>query len=869
MSNLNMQQAYDEFFCQATGYPKPYHYQRYLAIAEKFPQVLGIPTGVGKTAAVILAWLFRRFTHPDEKIQSTTPRRLVLCFPMRTLVEQTERAVRSWLARLVEPEPRLRDLPVHVLMGGAETTVWDEQPEREAILIGTQDMLLSRALNRGYGMTRYRWPVHFALVNNDCLWVFDETQLMGVGLTTSAQLQGLRQKLEVYGVTHSLWMSATLDADRLSTIDHPQPAEGWISCQLSSEDRDDESVQRLIEARKPCRKAETQLTSENARREYESSLAAEIVTSHQPGTLTLAVVNRVDRAQAVFLAVQNELAKQANDATSFLLHSRFRKCDRDEVQKEALDEATINPNGPGRIVIATQAIEAGVDISATTLFTELAPWSSLVQRFGRCNRRGKCGTGELPEAQVLWIDIDTSDDKKAKELALPYAIEELGTAHAYLTGLSDVGQKSLESVVHKEPQRIDHTLRRRDLLELWDTTPDLAGNDLDVSRYIREGDDSDVQFYWREWGRKERNGAPPDPKGADGRLAFPAPSRDEVCSVSISGARVFVRKLKDNRAWIWNPLGRDPRDPDLPQHDPRGGSWRTLNPQDVRPGMVLLLHVDAGGYDSTLGWTGERKNRVEPATLRELFEPDANDSDMFGAEPVELTRHLQGVAAEARKLKDGLDDMQNVIPWKLIFTAALWHDVGKGHPACQAAMHDSEKVRNRDPLREKLWAKSGEKGIPNYRVAENADGMNPREEKRRGFRHELASALAWLNHAKEEPDADLIAFLIAAHHGKVRGSIRSLPNEIPPRDPEILFARGLRDRDPMPAVDLGKGEVSDAFSVSLSLMQLGESESGEPSWLARVLRLRDQYGPFRLAYLETLVRLADWRGSNEEGNSHG
>jgi CRISPR-associated endonuclease/helicase Cas3 len=184
-------------------------------------------------------------------------------------------------------------------------------------------------------------------------------------------------------------------------------------------------------------------------------------------------------------------------------------------------------------------------------------------------------------------------------------------------------------------------------------------------------------------------------------------------------------------------------------------------------------------------------------------------------------------------------------------------------------MHDSDKVQAEDAGREQLWAKSGGQGIPNYRVVDKDDKGNPREEKRRGFRHELASALAWLNHAKGETDADLIAFLIAAHHGKVRGSIRSLPNEVPPPDPRILFARGLRDGDPMPTIDMGNGEVSEAFCVNLSLMQLGESEAGEPSWLARVLRLRDEYGPFRLAYLETLVRLADWRGSNEEGNSNG
>ncbi len=65
-------------------------------------------------------------------------------------------------------------------------------PNTPAILMDHQNMLLSRALNRGYGMSRYRWPMHFGLLNNDCLWVMDETQLMGVGVETSAQLDGFR-----------------------------------------------------------------------------------------------------------------------------------------------------------------------------------------------------------------------------------------------------------------------------------------------------------------------------------------------------------------------------------------------------------------------------------------------------------------------------------------------------------------------------------------------------------------------------------------------------------------------------------------------------------------------------------------------------
>lgn len=48
---------------------------------------------------------------------------------------------------------------------------WDAYPERDAILIGTQDMLLSRALNRGYGNSRYRWPMQFSLLHIDALLI--------------------------------------------------------------------------------------------------------------------------------------------------------------------------------------------------------------------------------------------------------------------------------------------------------------------------------------------------------------------------------------------------------------------------------------------------------------------------------------------------------------------------------------------------------------------------------------------------------------------------------------------------------------------------------------------------------------------------
>jgi CRISPR-associated endonuclease/helicase Cas3 len=90
-------------------------------------------------------------------------------------------------------------------------------------------MLLSRALNRGYGMSRYRWPMHFGLLNNDCLWVLDETQLMGPGLATACQLETFRlpigpvstARFDSYpeGRSVTWYASATADLSHLQTRD--------------------------------------------------------------------------------------------------------------------------------------------------------------------------------------------------------------------------------------------------------------------------------------------------------------------------------------------------------------------------------------------------------------------------------------------------------------------------------------------------------------------------------------------------------------------------------------------------------------------------------------------------------------------------
>jgi CRISPR-associated endonuclease/helicase Cas3 len=435
MRDMNFRDA----FRAATRFPEPYPYQCRIACgpgagpdnidslrhgAPCRPQLINIPTGLGKTAAVVIAWLWNRVLYPESSHRNSWPRRLVYCLPMRTLVEQTRDSVKECLERLDllwdDNGGHRGKVGLHILMGGEVDGNWDLYPEHEAILIGTQDMLLSRALNRGYGMSRYRWPMHFGLLNNDCLWVMDETQLMGVAVETSAQLEGFREDERLGSMTcPTWWMSATLAVSQLATVDHPEPCGGWLRVTLEEADRVIPSVHARFAARKANNQVPIKLQSDS-KSSYARELAELIGQRHQHGTFTLVVLNRVRRAQEVYRHLRG-LKRLIDPKRVALIHSRFRRTDRVKHEELLGGEAD-------RIIIATQAVEAGVDISARLLITELAPWSSLVQRFGRCNR-----AGTMENAEVMWVDVEPKDEKD--DLALPYSFASLKAARIELTNM--------------------------------------------------------------------------------------------------------------------------------------------------------------------------------------------------------------------------------------------------------------------------------------------------------------------------------------------------------------------------------------------------------------------------------------------------
>lgn len=851
-------------------------WQEQLALESKCEdRLVRIPTGFGKTLGILLAWAFNRLGRGDE----SWPRRLVWCLPMRVLVEQTEAEVRAVLNRIGvlwrANEPRSGKVAVHRLMGGAGAADYHLWPEECSVLVGTQDMLLSRALNRGYAVARARWPMEFGLLNQDALWVMDEVQLMDVGLATSAQLQAYRRQDEriandVGRACRSWWMSATLQPDWLQSVD---TAEMLNSLPAVIEIPEVEQKDGLWEVRKSL-----EVRAVSSDKDFGRDVADLVRDLHESGTLTLVVLNRVEHAAAVFTQLQG----MGTDVDLRLVHSRFRPQERAGWRSDFLSRDATIPTA-GRIVVATQVVEAGVDVSAKTLITDLAPWSSLVQRFGRCARY----MGETGNVIVLDRGWNALKDEAR---ALPYPLSDLLESRAQLNHLADVSPRSLESFerglsLEKRsrlyPYKPKHLLLRREWLDLFDTTPDLTGADIDIGRFIRSGDELDLQVFWRK--------IPEEVPRDDWK-----PSRDELCAVPFRKAQEWLcgketkekpqRRLKPNmHAWVWDWLD---------------GAWKADTQRaDLLPGRIVLIDAACGGYSTTIGWDPE-SGKVEPVEGAANVQLEDQADDAQDSEDLSLAA-WKTIVSHGREAGHILREIGHKLSisdarLEMLVLAAEAHDIGKSIPFFQGSMRRRDRPERTD------LAKAPSDAWSRTNLYRAFDG-----ECRPGLRHELASALAlfdvlrrcapnhpallgdyvellgvkigtWSTLPTEGdlerrivalPDRtafDLVAYLVAAHHGKVRLSLHAAPvdQDYQPRDDRGLPIRGIREGDLLPALR-GEGDMVliGASKLTLEPAQLGLSSVTGPSWTERMLDLLRQFGPATLAWLEALIRAADIRAS--------
>lgn len=237
------------------------------------------------------------------------------------------------------------------------------------------------------------------------------------------------------------------------------------------------------------------------------AIAASVKAKHAVGTLSLVICNTVDMARAVFGALSTIDHK-------VLLTSRFRREDRARHEQRLIDfdaqrkAGTLPKDDPDLICVSTQVIEAGVDISAHRLFTELAPWPSMLQRLGRLNRRGddqgaQAWVWETPKEggnkKVERIGpYETTDIECAKKLVDAFAPLSQNKAFSEaIAGLNASKQKEVTEALQPKPSPLPRAL---DVHGLLSTERDVHGGFTDVSAFVRGTDpDLDVTVFWRDW----------------------------------------------------------------------------------------------------------------------------------------------------------------------------------------------------------------------------------------------------------------------------------------------------------------------------------------------------------------------------------
>jgi CRISPR-associated endonuclease/helicase Cas3 len=378
------------------------------------------------------------------------------------------------------------------------------------------------------------------------------------------------------------------------------------------------------------------------------------------------MVNRVRTALDVYDALNNAYSTGSGkkrtrlaDAPDLrLVHSRFRGAARESWTSEFLHRhAELPPEG--RIIVATQVVEAGVDISASLLVTELAPWPSLVQRFGRAARyEGDAGeiivVGDLPATDKEAAPY-SKDQLAASAQGLDRLIKREGdgsprSLEAFEDELGKGDAPFLEQLYPYEPL---HVLRRRDLDDLFDTSPDLSGADIDISRFIRTGEERDVTVFWRSLG---------DDKGSKIQLDGP-PQRSELCPVPVADMRTWKKK-----AYVFDYIE---------------GGWLERHPKHLVPGMTVLLDTADGGYSGERGWdpTVKKTTEVErdrsPASRLATTSAAEERDDLSQAAWKTIATHASETAAEALSMCERLGVPDGIA--RVVVLAARWHDVGKAH----------------------------------------------------------------------------------------------------------------------------------------------------------------------------------------------
>jgi CRISPR-associated endonuclease/helicase Cas3 len=321
--------------------------------------ILQAPTGAGKTFAALNPFLeaWAR-SQPDF-----FPRQCIYSVPMRVLANQFIISE----DKFIREKFKFSYLPKVAIQTGE----CSEDPELKGDLIFTTiDQTLSNILGVPYAVGKSRANLNAGAVIGSYL-VFDEFHLYPHG-EKSSSIGALKTTLQVLtllkDITPFVLMTATFSSAMLKEL----------KAELGAE----------IVTVSPEELAQIP-SQQNKQRHYHvvpDILNPEAIIDHHQSR-SIAICNTVDRAQELFGKLRDH--PKRGDAEIVLLHARFTSSDRNEKEKRVLEQFGKEKKywtEKNLILVATQVIEVGLDITCENLHTEIAPANAIFQRGGRCAR---------------------------------------------------------------------------------------------------------------------------------------------------------------------------------------------------------------------------------------------------------------------------------------------------------------------------------------------------------------------------------------------------------------------------------------------------------------------------------------------------
>ncbi|MGW3389505.1 type I-G CRISPR-associated helicase/endonuclease Cas3g [Streptomyces cinereoruber] len=673
-------------------------YARRVADSATWPD-LDVPTGLGKTS-IIDIWVFLLAWQHTTNLPRTVPLRLFFAVDRRLVVDQAHESARALQHALDHARPgtvtarvatALRDLAgtgtalesVRMRGGVDWSSRWLRSPAQPAVITSTVDQYGSRLLFRGYHTSPRMRPIDAALCGTDALLAVDEAHISLPLLATAADCAAYQAT-----ATHPELARRAVTVVSLSAT--ATSCDGRPSHSITDADRSHPVAGRRLNAPRrltllDAAALEAKDTTTVFAQAAELALDALLPLVERP--VIAVVANTIRAARTTF---QRLSERQAMDVV--LLTGRSRPLDRERLLTHPFVTELLNgvkaDRGKPLVVVATQTVEVGIDISFAGLITENASLAALIQRLGRLDR-----TGDLHLAPAIVIRTSTSDEHgsipvygEAAERTWTWLTDHApllpapGLDTPTLTAAAPAGllvnpltlpgllSGTDTACLNVAPPRIP--VLHRTLLDSWTRTSPTPVPDQTPAPFLHGLDTSpeDILVLWRadlptgngepefdQWAIRMRQRPPHSgetvaiPAAQLRRFLTRAPGPDDTSDLE-GTSRADQTTLPAKRK---KPLSMAP----ALRYDEVQDAWVPVTePGGIRPGSTVVLPSHYGGHD-TYGWTGTRHHpvadlgdfpsapstptRIDPAVLSLLATGDQHLTSALATASTQAVGRLQ------------------------------------------------------------------------------------------------------------------------------------------------------------------------------------------------------------------------------------